>query len=182
MSSHQGVRVFGNTLGFLGGYASTLHSLSCVVIAQGNGEMQRDYWYSSVRDSSEMEAVTAIGKQAAARALRRLNARKLVDGDCARAVRAGTGARLDRPFPRALCVAAVSIAARRSCLDAAGQQVFPQWMQISERPHIPKALGSAPFDSEGVATRDRELDPRRRADRLHPGHVLGSQARAEDDR
>ena len=42
-------------------------------------------------------------------------------------------------------------------LDAAGQQVFPAWMQISERPHIPKALGSSPFDSEGVATRDREL-------------------------
>jgi PmbA protein len=42
-------------------------------------------------------------------------------------------------------------------LDSAGQQIFPSWMKISERPHIPKALGSSPFDSEGVATRDREL-------------------------
>jgi PmbA protein len=42
-------------------------------------------------------------------------------------------------------------------LDAAGQKIFPSWMHVSERPHIRKALGSAPFDSEGVATRDREL-------------------------
>src|SRR5688572_84173 len=77
LSSHRGIRVFGNTLGFLAGYASSLHSLSCVVVAQENGEMQRDYWYSSVRDSREMESGESIGKQAAMRALRRLNARKL---------------------------------------------------------------------------------------------------------
>src|SRR5690606_35769853 len=77
LSSHQGIRVFGNTLGFLAGYPSSVHSLSCVVVAQGDGEMQRDYWYSSVRDSSEMENGESIGRQAAMRALRRLNARKL---------------------------------------------------------------------------------------------------------
>jgi PmbA protein len=30
-------------------------------------------------------------------------------------------------------------------------------MQIQERPHIPKALSSAPFDAEGVATADRDI-------------------------
>lgn len=156
LSSHQGVRVFGNSLGFLGGYASSLHSLSCVVVAQENGEMQRDYWYSSVRDSRDMESGDSIGKQAATRALRRLNARKLstvtapvlfvpelargLIGHFLSAVRGGS------QYRRASFL-----------LDAAGQRVFPDWLQISERPHIPKALGSAPFDSEGVATRDREL-------------------------
>ena len=77
LSSHQGLRVFGNSLGFLNGYASTMHSLSCVVVAQSDGEMQRDYWYSSVRDPRDMEDGVAIGKRAAERALRRLNARKL---------------------------------------------------------------------------------------------------------
>jgi PmbA protein len=126
------------------------------VLAQENGEMQRDYWYSSVRDWRELEDGESIGKQAAARALRRLNARKLATvnapvlfvpelargliGHFLGAVRGGS------QYRRASFL-----------LDAAGQQIFPSWLQISERPHIPKALASSPFDSEGVATRDREL-------------------------
>jgi PmbA protein len=156
LSTHHGLRVFGNSIGFLGGYATSLHSLSCVVVAQENGEMQRDYWYSSVRDWRELEDAESIGKQAAQRALRRLNARKLATmeapvlfvpelarglfGHFLGAIRGGS------QYRRASFL-----------LDAAGQQIFPDWMRISERPHIRKALGSAPFDSEGVATNDREL-------------------------
>ena len=156
LSSHRGLRVFGNSLGFVGGFASSIHSLSCVVVAQENDEMQRDYWYSSVRDWRELEEGDAIGKRAAARALRRLNARKLATtsapvlfvpelarglfGHFVGAIRGGS------QYRRASFL-----------LDSAGQQVFPSWMQISERPHIPKALSSSPFDSEGVATRDREI-------------------------
>ncbi len=156
LSTHRGVRAFGNSLGFIGGYESTIHSLSCVVIAQENGEMQRDYWYSSVRDWRELDEAGAIGQRAAERALRRLNARKIATtsapvlfvpeiarglfGHFVGAIRGGS------QYRRASFL-----------LDAAGKEVFPSWMQISERPHIPKALGSAPFDSEGVVTRDREL-------------------------
>jgi PmbA protein len=156
LSSHQGLRVFGNSLGFLSGFASSIHSLSCVVVAQDNDEMQRDYWYSSVRDWRELEDGDSIGKRAAQRALRRLNARKLATtsapvlfvpelarglfGHFIGAIRGGS------QYRRASFL-----------LDSAGQQIFPSWMKISERPHIPKALGSSPFDSEGVATRDREL-------------------------
>lgn len=156
LSSHHGLRVFGNSIGFLGGYASSLHSLSCVVLAQENGEMQRDYWYSTMRDWRELEDAQSIGKQAAIRALRRLNARKLATstapvlfvpelarglfGHFLGAIRGGSQYR-HASF----------------LLDSAGTKIFPSWMGIAERPHIPKALGSAPFDSEGVATRDREL-------------------------
>jgi PmbA protein len=156
LSSHRGLRVFGNSLGFLGGSASTLHSLSCVVVAEADEEMQRDYWYSTVRDWRELQDGVSIGKQAAARALRRLNARKLstvtapvlfvpelargLFGSFLGAIRGGS------QYRRASFL-----------LDSAGQKVFPDWMQISERPHIRKALGSAAFDSEGVATRDREI-------------------------
>lgn len=156
LASHQGVRVFGNSLGFLGGYPSSVHSLSCVVIAQDNGEMQRDYWYSSVRDWREMLKGEEIGQIAAQRALRRLNARRLATvsapvlfvpeiargliGHLLEAIRGGS------QYRRASFM-----------LDAAGSQIFPQWLNISERPHLRKAMGSAPFDSEGVATRDREL-------------------------
>ena len=156
LSSHQGLRVFGNSLGFLGGFPSSVHSLSCVVIAQDNGEMQRDYWYSSVRDWRDLQKGDAIGRIAAQRALRRLNARRMATvtapvlyvpelargliGHLLDAIRGGTQYRRSSFL-----------------LDAAGEQVFPDWMTVSERPHLRKALGSAPFDSEGVATRDREL-------------------------
>ncbi|MBB6094315.1 PmbA protein [Povalibacter uvarum] len=169
LSSHQGLRVYGNSLGFVGGYPSTLHSLSCVVIAQDKDEMQRDYWYSSVRDWRDLEQGDHIGKTAAQRALRRLNARKPattsapvlyvpelargVIGHFLGAVRGGS------QYRRASFL-----------LDAAGQQVFPDWMNISERPHIPKALGSAPFDSEGCTTRDRELV----ANGVLDGYILGT--------
>jgi PmbA protein len=156
LSSHQGLRVFGNSLGFLNGYASSLHSLSCVVIAQDGDEMQRDYWYSSARDWRELENGEGIGRRAAERALRRLNARKLettaapvlftpelargLFGHFLGAIRGGS------QYRRASFL-----------LDAAGQRIFPSWVQLSERPHIRKGLGSSPFDSEGVATHEREL-------------------------
>src|SRR5512138_1505487 len=156
LSTHRGLRVFGNSLGFIGSTATTLHSLSCVVVAETGDEMQRDYWYSTVRDWRDLEDGVSIGKQAAARAVRRLNARKLstvtapvlfvpelargLFGSFLGAIRGGS------QYRRASFL-----------LDAAGEQVFPEWMQISERPHLRKALSSAAFDSEGVATRDREI-------------------------
>src|SRR5690606_5833903 len=156
LSTHHGVRVFGNSVGFLGGYASSLHSLSCVVVAQENGEMQRDYWYSSVRDWKELEDAESIGRQAATRALRRLNARKLATTTAPVLFVPEIARGLFGHFLGAIRGASQY---RRASflLGAAGQHVFPEWMQISERPHIPKGLGSAPFDSEGVATKDREL-------------------------
>ncbi len=169
LSSHQGLRVFGNSLGFVQGFASTMHGLSCVVVAQDQDEMQRDYWYSSVRDWREMQDGESIGKTAAARALRRLHARKL----------ATTSApvllvpELARGFiGHFLGAIRGGSQYRRSSflLDSVGQQVLPAWMRMSERPHIPKALGSAPFDSEGVATRDRELV----SGGVLTGYVLGT--------
>jgi PmbA protein len=156
LSSHRGLRVFGNSLGFVGGYASSLHSLSCVVVAQGDGEMQRDYWYSSMRDWRELEDAESIGRQAASRALRRLNARKLSTVTAPVLFVPELGRGLIGHFLGAIRGGSQY---RRSSflLDAAGTQVFPAWMRLSERPHIRKGLGSAPFDSEGVATRDREL-------------------------
>ncbi len=156
VSSHQGIRVFGNSLGFLAGYASTMHSLSCAVVGQQAGEMQRDYWYSSTRDWRELEDAKAIGQRAAKRTLERLGARQIptcvvpvlfvpelargLIGSFLGAIRGGS------QYRRASFL-----------LDAAGQQVFPAWFKCTERPHLRKALGSAPFDSEGVVTRDRTL-------------------------
>src|SRR5687768_17064896 len=62
VGSHRGVRVYGNSHGFLAGYPSTSHSVSCVLLAQTGDDMQRDYWYSSARDARDLESSESIGQ------------------------------------------------------------------------------------------------------------------------
>ena len=156
VSTHRGLRAYGNTHGFLRAYPGTVHSVSCAVLGTEGDAMERDYWYSTVRDWRELEDAESVGRMSGERAVSRLGARKLgttrapvlFGADVARglishfigAVRGGS------QYRRASFL-----------LDAAGQQVFPDWFSLSERPHIARALASAPFDHEGVATRDREL-------------------------
>ncbi len=156
ISTHRGVRAYGNSLGFLGAYPGSVHSISCSVLGQEGEQMERDYWYSTTRDWRELEDAVAVGRKSGERAVRRLGARKLAtmkvpvlySPDVARglvshflgAIRGGS------QYRRASFL-----------LDAAGSQVFPEWFQLSERPHLPRALASAPFDQEGVATQDREI-------------------------
>jgi PmbA protein len=150
------VRAYGNSLGFLAAYPGTVHSVSCSVLGSEGEQMERDYWYSTLRDWRDLESAEAVGRQAGERTVRRLGARKLAtmkapilySPDVARglighfvgAIRGGS------QYRRASFL-----------LEAAGQRVFPDWFALSERPHLAKALASAPFDHEGVATRDREL-------------------------
>jgi PmbA protein len=156
LSTHRGLRVYGNTRGFLGGYPSTSHSLSCAVIASEKDEMQRDYWYTAARDSHLLEAAEAVGRKSAVRAVERLGSRKIATAKAPVLYVPELARGLVRSF-----VGAVSGASqyRKSSflLDAVGQAVFPAFFNIAERPHIPGALGSSPFDSEGVITRDRDL-------------------------
>jgi PmbA protein len=156
VSTHRGIRAYGNSLGFLSAYPGTVHSISCSVLGAEGDQMERDYWYSTARDWRELEDAISVGRHSGERAVRRLGARKLAtmkapvlySPDVARglishfigAIRGGS------QYRRASLL-----------LDAAGEQVFPEWFALSERPHMRKALASAPFDHEGVATRDREL-------------------------
>jgi PmbA protein len=169
LGTHQGLHVYGNTHGFVGGYPTTSHTLSCVVLAGTGEDMQRDYWYSSTRDWRELEQAEAIGRESARRTIARLGPRR---------IRTRRAPVLFVPeIARGLIghfVAAIrgSSQYRQSSflLNAVGQQVFPPGFSIAERPHIPKAMGSAPFDDEGVATRDRELI----ADGILTGYILSS--------
>jgi PmbA protein len=156
IGSHRGLRAYGNSHGFLAAYPGTVHSLSCAVVGAAGEEMERDYWYTTARDWRDLEPAEAVGRASGARAVQRLGARKLgtmrvpvlfapdvargLVGHFVGAVRGGS------QYRRASFL-----------LDAAGQPVFPDWFSISERPHLPRALASAPFDHEGVATHDREL-------------------------
>ena len=156
LSTHRGLRVYGNTRGFLGGYPSTSHSLSCAVLATQKQEMQRDYWYTAARDWRALEGADAVGRQSAQRAVQRLGSRKIATCKAPVLYVPELARGLLRSF-----VGAVSGGSqyRKSTflLDAVGESVFPVFLNIAERPHIPGALGSSPFDAEGVRTRDRDL-------------------------
>jgi PmbA protein len=169
LSTHQGLHVYGNTHGFVGGYPTTSHSLSCVVLAGSGDDMQRDYWYSSGRDWRELDSAESIGREAARRTVARLDPRKITTRRAPVLFAPELARGLIGHF-----VSAVrgSSQYRESSflLKSVGQQVFPKNVQISERPHIKKALASAPFDDEGVATRDRELI----VDGVLQGYVLSS--------
>ncbi len=169
VNSQQDARVYGNSHGFLGGFGSTSHSLSCVLLAQQGEDMQRDYWFAATRDAADLETPESIGRKAGERAVTRLGARKISTRRAPVLFAPEVARGLLGHFTGAIRGSAQY---RKSTflLDAAGTQVFPSFLQIEERPHILKALASSPFDSEGVATRDRDLVH----DGVLQGYVLGS--------
>ncbi|PZP58906.1 MAG: metalloprotease PmbA, partial [Azospira oryzae] len=148
--------IYANSLGFMGGYPSSRHSVSCTVIAGRDEEMQRDYWYSTARSPDDLEPALAVGRRAGERAVRRLGARKIATVQVPVVFEAPVAATLLSHF-----VAAVSggnLYRRASFLvDSLGKPVFEPSIQIRERPQLKRGLASAPFDEEGVATRDRDV-------------------------
>jgi PmbA protein len=156
LESFEGFKVYGNSQGQLVGYPSTRHNLSCVMIAKEGDDMQRDYAYTVSREFDAMESAANIGQQAAKETLSRLGARKLATAKVPVMFRADVANSLFGHF-----IAAISggnLYRQSSFLmDAIGQQVFPEFLSISERPHLKKALASSAFDAEGVATLDREI-------------------------
>ena len=154
--TNRGVRAYGNTHGFVGCYPKTSHSLSCAVLGTADGSMERDYYYSSARDPADLDTAESIGVRAATRALRRLGARKIKTTR----VPVVFTPELARGFI-GHAIGAISGGAqyRRSSflLDAAGEKIFPDFISIEERPHIPKGMASAPYDGEGVTTYDRDI-------------------------
>jgi PmbA protein len=156
VATHRRLRVFGNSHGFIGGYPSTSHSVSCVVLGQQNGDMQRDYWYTAARDWRALEDVESVGRKAADKAVRRLGAGKMPTRKAPVLFAPELARGLIGNFTGAIGGGAQY---RRTSflLDAAGERVFPEAISLVERPHLRGALGSAPFDGEGVATRERKL-------------------------
>ncbi len=169
VSSNSGVRAYGNTHGFLATYPKSSHSISCIVVGEANGDMERDYWYSSTRDARDLEAPEEIGKTAARRTVQRLGSHK-IKTDRAPVLFAPEVAR--GFIGHAIGAISGGAQYRRSSflLNAAGEMIFPDFVQIQERPHIPKAMASRPFDAEGVATHDRDLV----IDGVLQGYILGS--------
>jgi PmbA protein len=148
--------VMANTRGFMGGYPYSRHSLSVSPIAGKGNNMQRDDWYSSDRNPTKLAQPEAIGRYAAERALSRLSARKLDTRKCPVLFEAPLAAGLLGSFVQA--VSGGSLYRKSTFLtDSLGTAVFGPHIQIIEDPHVPGAVGSSPFDEEGVRTHRRDV-------------------------
>ncbi|WP_423679429.1 metalloprotease PmbA [Undibacterium sp. WLHG33] len=148
--------VSANSRGFIGGYPLSRHTIAVAPIAGKGAKMQRDDWYSSQRNPKKLAQPEAIGSYAAERALARLNARKLTTRKCPVLFEAPLAAGLLGSFVQAVSGGALY---RKSSflLDSLGTQIFPEHIQVLEDPHVPGAVGSSPFDDEGVRTQRRDV-------------------------
>ncbi len=142
----------GNSRGFRGGYASSRHYLSVSPIAGKGRAMQRDAWYTSMRDAAELAAPEAVGRYAAERALSRLKSQRVATAQVPVLFESTVAAGLLGAYVQA--TSGGSLYRKASFLvDSLGTRVLPAHVDIVEEPHRPKGKGSAPFDDEGVRTR-----------------------------
>ena len=160
---------YGNSSGFIGGYPSSRHGVSCSIIASAGDIMQRDDWYTTSRDFAELDQVERVGQIAGERAIKRLNGRKLKTLDCPVLFEGPIAQGLISHFVSA--VSGGSLYRKSSfLLDSLGTQIFPTFLQIRETPHLAKGFSSSAFDAEGVETNARDVIK----DGVLQGYFLGS--------
>lgn len=145
------ITIYANSHGFLGLFPYARHEISCVLVAKDGDEMQRDYSYSIATDPSTLEGVSHIARVAAERTVRRLGAQRLSTRKAPVIFIAEEARGLLGHFAAAIHGGHLY---RKSSflLDHLGKKIFPDFVQIKEQPHLPFALGSAPFDDDGVRT------------------------------
>jgi PmbA protein len=154
VSAQQSQFVLANSLGFMGGYAGSRHWLSCSVIAEEKGLMQRDDWFSASRVQSKLADAAELGRYAGQRTVARLGARKISTCQAPVLFEAPIAAQLIGSFISA--VTGGNLYRKTSFLvDSRGKQVFSPLVTIEEKPFIPQGSASTPFDEEGVATQER---------------------------
>lgn len=156
LNTYSGQHCYGNSNGFIGSWDWSTHSIDCTVIADEDGMMQRDGWYTRCRDPKDLDDIESVAEISGRRALQRLGSRKISTCSVPVIYEAPVAGGLFGSFINAI---SGSSQYRKSSflLDMAGKKIFPEHISIKERPHIKKAMGSVPFDSDGMATNDRDL-------------------------
>ncbi len=153
---HEAQFVHANSLGFIGGYPTSRHSLSCAVIAGKDDALERDYWYSVARDASDLQDARQLGRIAAERTVRRLDARQLDTMQVPVLFEAPVASGLLGHFVGA--VSGGSLYRKSSfLLDQLDKPVFAPHINLEDIPDIRKGLASSPFDDEGVRVQRRAI-------------------------
>ncbi len=166
---HESQFVFANSLGFIAGYPTSRHSVSCAVIAEQDDAMERDYWYSVARNAGDLLSVQQVGRIAAERTVRRLGARQIKTMQVPVLFEPGVAVSLLGHLVGA--VSGSSLYRKATfLLDQLDKPVFASHINISDIPDIPRGLASSPFDDEGVKTVSRNIVE----DGVLRGYFLGS--------
>ncbi|MDQ7049443.1 MAG: metalloprotease PmbA, partial [Enterobacterales bacterium] len=156
INSHRNLRYYANSHGFSAAVVSTRHSLSCVLLAESEGNKQRDHWYTIARDSDELESATLVGEKAASRTIARLNARPIKTQKAKVMFQADVAKTLLGHFISA--VSGTSLYRKSSfLLNSLESQIFPDFVTMQEKPWLKKGFASSWFDNEGIATREQNL-------------------------
>lgn len=156
VNRYRGTRAYANSHGFCAAYRGSRHSVSAVMIAADDGGMQRGYWYDTARDASTLEDAALIGATAARRTVARLGARKIPTTKLPVLFEARVASSL---IGHLLSAVSGGAQYRKASflLDALGEAVLPRTISLVERPHLPRALGSAPFDDDGLPTSEKAI-------------------------
>ncbi len=169
LGTSQSINIYANTHGFIGSVSTSRHSISCSVVGQDASGMQRDSGFTTARDPSDLESVAKVAREAAENTVKRLSARRVKTCQVPVIFRADIASSILGSFLGA--ISGGNLYRKSSFLvDHLGKKVFSDHVQIYERPHILKGLGSSPFDAEGVATHDRDLI----VDGVLQGYLLSS--------
>ena len=169
INTYKGVSIYANSHGFVGVSKGSRHGLSASFIAKDNDMMQRDHWYTSSRLSDQLEAAKVVGEKAAQRAVKRLNPRKIETTKSPILFSSDVAKSLISNYTSA--ISGSSLYHKASfLLDSLDTQVFPDFLRLHEQPFLPQASGSACFDNEGVALKNKDLV----TDGVVKSYLLGS--------
>ena len=151
-----GLAVYGNSNQFIGRSTGTRFGQSCILLAGKGDGMQRDYSFDSRRNLQDLESPEQTGAEAARRTIRRLNASKLTTGEMPVLLSSEVAKGMVGHLIGA--ISGTALYRNASFLkDTVGEQLFPGWLNILERPHLLRGAGSASFDGEGVVTREKKI-------------------------
>lgn len=155
-SSSYGIRVYGNSHGMLQGYRASNHSLSCCVIGEQNGQMERNYAYTTSRNIQQLKSAESVGLEAAQRTVASLGARTVATMQVPVLFSPEIATGLIGHLAGAISGGAIY---KKSSflLDKIGQTILPSWLTIKEFPHLLQGVGSTPFDSDGILTFDKDI-------------------------
>jgi len=156
VATQQSHFIYANSNGFLHGFPTSNHSVSCSVIASEQDKMQRDYWYSAARSAADLDAAEAVGHRAGERSVRRLGGRQVDTVDVPVIFEAPIASSLLGHFVGA--VSGGSLYRKSSfLLDSLGKTIFASRVNIHDTPELRRGFGSSPFDNEGVRTQRRTV-------------------------
>jgi PmbA protein len=156
ITSYKGKSYYATTDDFYGEGQGTTHSISCSLIAGEGDSMQTDYEYSNVRDYQDLMKKELVAENAANNVIHRLDPKPIKTGHYPiiflnRQAKSIFGTYL-------AAISGGNLYRKASFLvDALGQDVFSDIINITEHPFLAKAIGSAAFDGEGVKVSEKKL-------------------------